>query len=464
VGQIIAFSIKDECVTPDTEVLTPEGWKYISEIEEGITKVAQFNPETKEIDFVIPSRIVKKEYQGNIVHYNSEKLRIEQKLTENHDMLVGYDRNPGVFQKVKAIDFEPQTHRTIPVSGFKSNTTKKTLSDYERLLIAIQADGFISDRYTGSRSGTVPVTFSFSKQRKIKRLTDLLDRLTFSYSITPREGYGNKKDQLVFKVDVPISYPVYKTFEEWVKLEELDQNWCNEFLDELVKWDGSVKDGESDYYSSTIKSNVDIVQAIASFCGKFVTMYIQEDNRKETFSTVYRSRIHNMDVKRTGGVTKTLVPYDGLVYCVTVPTSAFVIRVNGAVSITGNCLHSEAGCWLFRQLVAEFPDIWTDELKKDLYDAARLTVELEDNFIDKVFELGSIEGLDPKDLKTFIRHRCNTKLQDIGLKSNWKNLDKESLKRMEWFDTMSVGVSQQDFFAGRVDSYSRGNKDWDSIF
>lgn len=135
-----------------------------------------------------------------------------------------------------------------------------------------------------------------------------------------------------------------------------------------------------------------------------------------------------------------------------------------AFSIKDESLHATAGCWLFRTLVDEFPEIFNDELKKDLYDAARLTIELEDNFIDKAFELGDIEGLTAKDVKAFIRHRCNTKLTDIGLKPNWKNVDKAALKRMEWFDVLSAGVSMQDFFSGRVDSYAKGTKDWKSIW
>lgn len=133
-------------------------------------------------------------------------------------------------------------------------------------------------------------------------------------------------------------------------------------------------------------------------------------------------------------------------------------------SIKDESLHSEAGCWLFRTLVSEFPDLLTDELKKDLYDAARLTIELEDNFIGKAFELGEIEGLTAKDMKAFIRHRCNTKLNDIGLKKNWTNIDKEALKRMEWFDVLSGGTSHSDFFASRVNDYAKGNKDWKSIW
>lgn len=135
-----------------------------------------------------------------------------------------------------------------------------------------------------------------------------------------------------------------------------------------------------------------------------------------------------------------------------------------AFSIKDESLHSEAGCWLFRTLISEFPEIWNDELKKNIYDAARTTIELEDAFIDKTFELGDVEGLTSKDVKALIRHRCNTKLNDLGLKKHYKNIDKEALKRMEWFDVLSSGTAHSDFFASRVSDYSKGQFDWSKIW
>ena len=135
-----------------------------------------------------------------------------------------------------------------------------------------------------------------------------------------------------------------------------------------------------------------------------------------------------------------------------------------AFSIKDESLHSEAGCWLFRTLVDEFSDIMTDELKKDLYDAARTTVELEDAFISKAFEKGEIQGINEQDLKSFIRFRTNTKLGDLGLKKIWKNVDKEALERMAWFDVLSSGTSHADFFASRVDSYAKGVVDFTNVW
>lgn len=119
--------------------------------------------------------------------------------------------------------------------------------------------------------------------------------------------------------------------------------------------------------------------------------------------------------------------------------------------------HAVAGAWLFRTFVQEHPEVLTKEFKKELYEAMRLTVELEDNFIDGAFTLGDMRGLDPKDLKNFIRDRANSMLLELGLKTNWKNIDQDSLERMSWFSQMSYGVNNTDFFSARVTDYAKVN-------
>jgi len=133
-------------------------------------------------------------------------------------------------------------------------------------------------------------------------------------------------------------------------------------------------------------------------------------------------------------------------------------------SITDEQLHSQAGCMLFNQLVKENPHVMTPELKDSLYEAARLTVELEDNYIDRAFELGEVEGITTKHLKQFIRHRTNVKLNEIGLATNWKNIDNDILQEMQWFYVLSNGATHFDFFAVKDGSYSKANIDWDKMW
>ena len=54
-------------------------------------------------------------------------------------------------------------------------------------------------------------------------------------------------------------------------------------------------------------------------------------------------------------------------------------------SIRDESLHSEAGCWLFRTLMQEHPEFNTPELQADIEEAAKLSLKLELDFIDKVY-------------------------------------------------------------------------------
>jgi ribonucleoside-diphosphate reductase beta chain len=131
-------------------------------------------------------------------------------------------------------------------------------------------------------------------------------------------------------------------------------------------------------------------------------------------------------------------------------------------SIRDESLHSEAGCWLFRQLLEEKPELNTPELKAAVEEAARLSLKLELDFIDKVYEMGDLEGCTKYDLVSFIKYRVNTKMSDLGYGPIVNDIDKDAIKRMKWFDSLSAGKQHTDFFASRVTNYSKGVQNWDA--
>ena len=131
-------------------------------------------------------------------------------------------------------------------------------------------------------------------------------------------------------------------------------------------------------------------------------------------------------------------------------------------SIRDESLHSEAGCWLFRQLILEKPELNTPELRKSIEEAALLSLKLELDFIDKVYEMGDLDGCSKYDLVSFIKYRVNTKMQDLGYESIVNGIDDASIKRMKWFDSLSAGKQHTDFFANRVTNYSKGAQNWDA--
>ena len=131
-------------------------------------------------------------------------------------------------------------------------------------------------------------------------------------------------------------------------------------------------------------------------------------------------------------------------------------------SIRDESLHSNAGCWLFRTLLEEKPELKTPELEAAINEAALLSLQLELDFIDKVYEMGDLEGCTKYDLVSFIKHRVNAKMGDLGYRPIVNGIDVNAIERMKWFDHLSAGKQHTDFFANRVTNYSKGHVEWDA--
>ena len=132
-------------------------------------------------------------------------------------------------------------------------------------------------------------------------------------------------------------------------------------------------------------------------------------------------------------------------------------------SVRDESLHSKAGCWLFRTLLEEQPELNTDQLRKAVTEACQISVQLEFDFIDKAFEMGDVDGLNVNQLKNFIKARANEKIMELGYKAIYNDIDPGLLKQIEWFGHLTSGKTHQDFFAGRVTSYSKSTADWDDL-
>ena len=134
-----------------------------------------------------------------------------------------------------------------------------------------------------------------------------------------------------------------------------------------------------------------------------------------------------------------------------------------AWSVRDESLHSKAGCWLFRTLLEEYSELNTPELQDEIENACYLSVELEFDFIDKAFEMGDIEGINKEQLKNFIKARANEKMEELGYKGLYNDIDPNLLQQMEWFGHLTSGVEHQDFFAQRSSAYSKSTADWTDL-
>lgn len=122
-------------------------------------------------------------------------------------------------------------------------------------------------------------------------------------------------------------------------------------------------------------------------------------------------------------------------------------------SLRDESLHVEAMTKLFREFINEHKYIWNDDLKKQLYDYARVMVDLEDGFIDLAFGTGGIEGLTADELKQYIRYICDRRLIALGLKGNYKIKDNP----LPWVEEMINAPIHTNFFENRVVDYGKGS-------
>jgi len=80
---------------------------------------------------------------------------------------------------------------------------------------------------------------------------------------------------------------------------------------------------------------------------------------------------------------------------------------------------------------------------------ARMSVELEDKFIDLAYNLGDIDGLGSDDVKTYIRYITDRRLLQLGLKTNFKVKENP----LPWLEWILNGADHTNFFENRVTEY-----------
>jgi len=131
-------------------------------------------------------------------------------------------------------------------------------------------------------------------------------------------------------------------------------------------------------------------------------------------------------------------------------------------SVRDESLHCESVIKLFHTFISENPELWTEELKRELYLICATIVDHEDAFIDLAFEMGAIEGLTADEVKSYIRYIADQRLAQLGL-SPLFHIEKNPLS---WLDEMLNAVEHANFFENRSTEYSKASTagTWEEAF
>lgn len=328
-----------ECMDEDTEVLTTDGWIKLPEITTE-HKVACWDKDTRQITFGHPT--------GTVVSKHDEAIKIighgaTLYFSPNHRLAlkVASKQSPTHNEVVDVLakDYKASHYYNWLTGGHTIGY--RSLSDEERVYIAIEADGSMTydkehphgkegrSREYRHKSDSNPERYTYAvklkKKRKISRLLLLLKSSSLPYRISESEdGYT------VFTIWTDVNC---KRFSDCFEMTMPSQK-AEEFMEELVKWDGTCLSAVPTWFSSR-KEEVDFVQGVAAQCNQCTHVRVDYRQGKKPSYIVSIRKKHNEYTAKQMKVE--VVAWHKPMYCITVPTSYFVARRDGMVFITGNC-------------------------------------------------------------------------------------------------------------------------------
>lgn len=330
-----ASAPKAYCYTPDTEVLTPTGWKKIPDLLPD-DKVMQW--EHGCLSFVTPKAYVKRHFNGKLIGFRGRN--VDLLTTPEHRHVV---QKPDKTYVEFTADSVPQLKRHpcwFVNHGCKIDGSRTYSDAFLKYLVALQADG-------RARGNTAE--FRFKKARKIERFRSILHALSYKATeSTNKEGVTrfSIKTDAIFHKDALDLMGLDKEWGRW--LLDLDGYALNVIVNELPHWDGSVsKRGRGPMYFTTSRNNADWMMTIAHLCGFRTSMHTQTP---EGGLTVFRVCFPSERTVTTRFNERYEQSYSGWVYCLSVDSTWLLVRRNGKIVVSGNC-------WGVMELARLQPDL-----------------------------------------------------------------------------------------------------------
>jgi len=316
------------CLDKETEFLSPSGWLKISEYNG--EKVLQYNKETDIASFTNPENFINEE-ATEFYHFKNSK-GLDQIVSEEHKVLIwkgsktrGYILEdfsvPDLF-KLQKEDKLSKGYYSIKSSFELENSDIKIEDNNIKIDVMIAANGIIRVNKTKSYN---KCELHFKKERKIARAKELLSNSNILFDETLGK---DKTTYIFFKIDKSINKSLKKYF-------NASKRQLKIVADESLLWDGHL--GERSFFSSTDKTNADLVQYAFSANNIRAGISNDENTKEEHWKTNnIVTPTKNTNIGLTN-IEKLEVEKGERKYCFTVPNGYFIIRRNGRISITGNC-------------------------------------------------------------------------------------------------------------------------------
>jgi len=354
---------KLHCLTPDHEVLTDNGWKYIEDVNTSDKIACLINDNLEYHNY---KEKFEYDYDGKMYHIKSQL--VNQVVTPNHKMYVSKCHTKkriwsdyyleeakdlfGKHRKYKRdANWISKEYQFVLPSVISNNILQKEcIVDMDSWITFFGiwiAEGWCNQVDKDNKIYTISI--AANKQRVKDKVCPALEKLGYNFKIYSEKLIINNKQLYEYMKVLSVGAP-NKFLPEWVW--KLNKNQCQKLIHAMCLGDGCFKNNDADlYYTSSDRLADDFMRlclhagwssnkTIHSYKGSETTI----NNRKVISNyDLYRLSIirtkNNPSVNhghKNNSLDEKWIDYQGKVYCFEVPNNIFYIRKNGIPGWTGN--------------------------------------------------------------------------------------------------------------------------------
>jgi len=329
------------CLSDDTEVLTENGWRLGIDVQTG-DRIACWNPSTEDIIFDSVTNNVQRPYNDTMIRLHNGDT--DQLMTPEHRVYKKSRRRKREFgERHSWIDTDwnvelagrvaPNT--ILPLSGYHDGEGIGG-DDYAELLAWVWTEGSF---YQQNEYSDIRITQSSVNSDCVDSINNLLRRIVGGDSRIRmynrvRTYKGRKYTEYTWCItgslatrirnDLPDKHPTFYLLWSMSQSEKLS------FFRAAIDGDGSYTGDSSYAFYQKDPADREWFQMLIHSIG----MRGYENSNK---LCVYASENNSTEISGYHIGSVSTQKYDGIVWCVTVSTGAFVARRNGKIFITGNC-------------------------------------------------------------------------------------------------------------------------------
>lgn len=352
----------NQCVTPDTEVLTPTGFKNIDTLKVN-DDIYTWKDGFLNINKV--QKVNRSHYRGKMHKYSNESCGLEQVITPNHRILY---KNPN--EKTFKLDYSENIFQKENIEIPTTIQNKLNENDYD-----------VSEAYLDL---LILLTLFGNKVVNPKTLkTEYV--ISFDYSMSQFSNIHSfastiidifKKNKNIIKVPFGQNKPgegvrfTCAIHDEKI-IDDTDQDAFPKFFFQLSKkqlnlvidrilWFASSRDGQSTFSSNSLANDFQHL------------LFLMGVN-----STVQNNKVRIDDLTKTQTITsQEEIDYDGEVWCPSTEDGIVVYRKNGKIFISGNSPFSNVSVmdkYFLESLVPSYtidgkaPEIETIQMLQEIF-------------------------------------------------------------------------------------------------